>query len=104
MNRAELIEEMAEDITIIGYTRCVSTVDIIDWMLDDGSIDPATIAGLISFDQDVRIDCSYRVRQMVEREAINFFTTNDRGIEFIDDMVAERQAEEDEDAKERMKA
>ena len=102
--RNEIIAEMADDITI-GYTRCVSTVDIIDWMMDDGSIDPATVAGLISFDQDVRIDCSYRVRQMVEREAINFFTTNKKGIQFIDDTVAELKLEEDEDEKkEGMKA
>lgn len=101
MSRKEIIEEMADDITV-GLKRCVSMTDIIDWMLDDTTIDPALIAGLVSTSEDVRIDCRYRLLNIVRREAINFFNTDDRGIEFIDDMVAERQSEEDEDAKERM--
>ena len=101
--RKELIEEMADDITV-GITRYVSMQDIIDWMMDDGSIDPALIAGLVSTNEDIRIDCRYRLLNIVRREAINFFTTNDIGILYIDDKLAERQAEDDEDAKERMKA
>jgi hypothetical protein len=103
MSRKELIEEMADDITV-GINRCVSMTDIIDWMMDDTTIDPALIAGLVSTSEDVRIDCRYRLLKMVKREAVNFFTTNDIGILYIDDKIAERQAEEDEDVKERMKA
>ena len=103
MNRKELIAEMADDITV-GINRCVSMTDIIDWMMDDNTIDPALIAGLVSTNEDIRIDRRYRLLNIVRREAINFFTTNDIGIFYIDDKLAERQAEEDEDAKERMKA
>ena len=100
--RNEIIAEMADDITV-GITRCVSMTDIIDWMMDDTTIDPALIAGLVSTNEDIRIDCRYRLLNIVRREAVNFFNTNNIGIIYIDDELAERKAEEDEDAKERMK-
>jgi hypothetical protein len=103
MNRKKIIEEVADDISC-GITHYVSTADIIDWMMDEGKISPATVAGLLSIDQDVRLECSYNLRQLVEAEAVNFFTNNDRGIEYIDQCIADRQAEEDEAARDRMTA
>ena len=101
MNRKELIAEMADDITS-GIPRYLSMADIVDCMMDQRSLDPDTVAGMLSTDEDVRIDCRHRLVKEVYDYAIDFFTTNTIGIEFIDDKMAEIRAEEDEAAKERM--
>ena len=101
MNRKELIEEMAGDISS-GIRRYLSMADIVDCMINDGDLDPSTVAGMLSTDEDVRIDCRHRLVKQVYDYAVCFFTTNTIGIEFIDDKMAEIRAEEDEAAKERM--
>jgi hypothetical protein len=103
MNRKELIAEMADDITS-GIRRYLSMADIVDCMMDQGTLDPDTVAGMLSCNEDVRIDCRYRLVKEVEDYAIDFFTNNTYGIEFIDNKLAEIAAEEDEAAKERMQA
>jgi hypothetical protein len=99
MNRKELIEEMADDITS-GIRRYLSMAGIIDCMMDDGDLDPSTVAGMLSSNEDVRIDCRDRLVKQVYDYAIDFFTTDTIGIEFIDDKMAEIEAEEDEAARE----
>jgi hypothetical protein len=99
MNRKELIEEMADDITS-GIRRYLSMANIIDCMMDDGDLDPSTVAGMLSSNEDVRIDCRDRLVKQVYDYAIDFFTTDTIGIEFIDDKMAEIEAEEDEAARE----
>ena len=42
MNRKELIEELADDITS-GIPRYLSMADIVDCMMDQGSLDPDTV-------------------------------------------------------------
>ena len=101
MNRKELIEEMADDISS-GIPHYLSMADIVDCIMDDGDLDPSTVAGMLSTDEDVRIDCRHRLVKQVYDYAVGFFTTNTIGIEFIDDKMAEIRAEEDEAAKERM--
>jgi hypothetical protein len=97
--RKALIEEMADDITS-GIRRYLSMENIIDCMMDDGDLDPSTVAGMLSSNEDVRIDCRDRLVKQVYDYAIDFFTTDTIGIEFIDDKMAEIEAEEDEAARE----
>ena len=80
MNRKELIEEMADDITS-GIPRYLSMADIVDCLMDQGSLDPDTVAGMLSTDEDVRIDCRHRLVKEVEAYAIDFFANNTYGIE-----------------------
>jgi hypothetical protein len=99
MNRKELIAEMADDITS-GIPRYLSMADIVDCLMDQGSLDPDTVAGMLSCNEDVRIDCRDRLVRQVELYAIDFFKNNTYGIEFIDNKMAEVAAEEDEAARE----
>jgi hypothetical protein len=99
MNRKELIEELADDITS-GIPRYLSMADIVDCLMDQGSLDPDTVAGMLSCNEDVRIDCRHRLVRQVEAYAIDFFTNNTYGIEFIDNKMSEIAAEEDEAARE----
>ena len=101
MNRKELIEELADDITS-GIPRYLSMADIVDCLMDQGSLDPDTVAGMLSTDEYARIDCRHRLVRQVELYAIDFFKNNTYGIEFIDNKLAEIAAEEDEAVKERM--
>ena len=100
MKRADLINELADDISCGDRFGEFDAAFFLDSLIDSNRVTPLDVAVLLTKSEhaDAHIETADRLRLMVQREAIEYFTSNERGIEFIDDRLADIRAEEESDA------
>ena len=89
--RTTLIDGLANDISCGHAAGRYDAAFFLDSLIDAGRVSAVDVAVLLTCDQlsDKHIDTSDRLRLMLQKEAIEFFTTHDDGILYIDDKLAE---------------
>lgn len=97
--RAELIAEIADEISCGESYGKYCAAFFMDSLLDDGRITADDVAILLTRNDysDAHIAVADRLREMVKQSAVEFFT-NGRGTDYIDDKLAEERAEAEADA------
>lgn len=97
--RADMIEDFADDISCGEKIGGYDAAFFLDSLIDDQRVEAADVAVLLCLGHhtDAHIRVSDRLREMIKQDAIEFFT-NGRGVELIDDKIAEEIADEEADA------
>ena len=89
--REELIAELADDISTGDRRGGFDAAFFLDSLLDQSRVSAVDVAVLLTCGEhsDKHIFTADLVRGMVKADAIQYFTNSDRGIDFVNDMLAE---------------
>lgn len=104
-NRSKLIADLADDIACGTPAEKYDAAFFLDALLDSRRVTSDHVAVLLTMSEhsDAHNYVSDYVREMVKQSAVEFFTSDPRGADFIDEKLAEERAEAEADAEYRMK-
>jgi len=90
--RTDLIAEMADDIACgTAVAGGFDAAFFLDSLIDQGRVSAVDVAVLLTCGEhsEQHIFTADLLRGMVKADAIQYFTNSDRGIDFVNDMLAE---------------
>ena len=93
MTRTDLIKSLADDISCGWPLGRYDAAYFLDTLLDDRRVTAAQVEILLNLDDDnnTRIDVADRIRELVKSEAVKFFTSDERGKQYVSDLLAEQE-------------